>query len=840
MFELFILGIVGLVTLGPIFFVIWTIKRIHDLSSMNLIQGNELEMLNNRLIRLQHELHKTQENLAQAKASREIQPEQTTESKAATETAVTPPSTLSATAEKTSSAKIPDKKPVSATDAAVLNSDMPPVNSSGQVAGENAISAALKENPANAEGTPAFTSPDEPAELMPSDYAKHQPEPLPEPMPAPDKQFIPRREYKAQPELDWTANDMESLIGGNLMSKLGALLLVIGLALFLSYSLGSMGPLAKLAAGAILGTLLLVWGSILDHRQSGDTLSIGLIGGGWACLFLTAFASYGVEATRIFSDPLPGMAAMLTVATGMIIHSLKFKSEMATGLAFLLAFTSLFITEVNMFSEIAAVVLTLAMLGLSYHYSWHQLSVAGLMLTYGSMLARLQWRAAPSNAPVIEQLTFVQSMLMVNWITFEMMSMNFLRRGFGEDSEPTRFLFPMNFAAYGFVSAIVWLPQKQISVSVLVATIAIQYVISGLLRGFWCQRPGEAAVEKQQFFLGSLEDSLTISALATMLWLWYALPAPVIVIGWALLGLLALEIALRMPWQLLRFTGHLIVSASFLRVFIANFAADGLTMGISHRVLTVVPMIALMIHLYIKTDEEIDWESSPTGASRAFSPVYSYFATMLAAFLIRFEAGPGLTPPLWALAAIVLVLAGRKFNSQHISRQGTIIALGAAGYGLSTDLGKNAAMVLFDSPWIVGPWIAISLFACRSITLNKQVEANESLIFALDSCRKEIFSLTACSVLVYLLYLEISGSFLTLSWAALGIAFLLSGFFIRDRLLRLTGLGLALLCILKLFIYDARVLEAPLRILAFICLGGALILISFVYNKFKDRFQELL
>lgn len=826
------ISIVLLILCSPIIFAVWAISRIQSLKSQVKTNSIDIDMLSDKVLRLQNTIRKLEEGNRHHSV----------------------PAPVTQTVVNSGAAEVPGSTRQQTSGQA----ELAPVLPAAEVVIPAAPYAAHAVSSANAStgedllaGFPDQLSLSEDEfEQLPGSEAAAAGEAMEEDFSEPafadiSREFEPvktrpRSEAAKKPAPEWNEMDMESLIGGNLMSKIGALLLVIGLALFLKYSLGAMGPVAKLAAGVLLGAGLLAWGIILNKRDSSDTLSLGLIGGGWACLYLTAYAAHGVEATRVVDSPLTGMLLLLIVAGGMIGHALHFASETAVGLAFLLGFISIFVSEVSLYSEIAAALLTISMLVLSYRYSWHQLAVSGLILSYGSMLARLHWRASPVEVAAMAKLSFVQTLLVINWLTFELIGMNFLRRSYGNDDEPTRFVFILNFIAYTSVSLLAWPHHKGPALSLLAGLIVGQYLLSGLLRGFWCQAPGEAAVEKQRFFLGSLEDCLTIAAVSSCLLLWYVMPAIGVAVGWALVGLLVIEIAFRAPWQLLRFTGHSIVSMAFLRVFMANMAADGMTMGISYRLLSVVPMIALMIHLYFRTDVEINWESAPTGATKAFAPVYSYFGVALVAFLLRFEIGPGLTAPAWAIAAILMNLASQKFKNRHFGRQAMLLVIGAVGYGISTDLQNAGGNSLTSNTWFVGAILIVSLYLNRWLTTNEPVEVNDSILKIFDVFRKEICSLAGSFTLAYLLYLEISGGYLTLAWAAMGIVLLTAGFFIRDRVLRLTGLGAAMVCILKVFLYDARVLDAPFRILAFICLGGALILISWAYSRFKERFEELL
>ena len=63
---------------------------------------------------------------------------------------------------------------------------------------------------------------------------------------------------------------------------------------------------------------------------------------------------------------------------------------------------------------------------------------------------------------------------------------------------------------------------------------------------------------------------------------------------------------------------------------------------------------------------------------------------------------------------------------------------------------------------------------------------------------------------------------------------------LRDRVQRLSGLFLFLICVLKLFFYDLRQLETINRILSFIVLGLILVSVSWIYTRFRDRIQKYL
>ena len=87
---------------------------------------------------------------------------------------------------------------------------------------------------------------------------------------------------------------------------------------------------------------------------------------------------------------------------------------------------------------------------------------------------------------------------------------------------------------------------------------------------------------------------------------------------------------------------------------------------------------------------------------------------------------------------------------------------------------------------------------------------------------------------------RVSGSLLTVAWGGEGLVLLVSGFPLRDRILRLSGLALLVACILKLFLWDLRHLDTLPRIFSFIVLGLILVGVSWIYTRFRERVQRYL
>lgn len=109
-----------------------------------------------------------------------------------------------------------------------------------------------------------------------------------------------------------------------------------------------------------------------------------------------------------------------------------------------------------------------------------------------------------------------------------------------------------------------------------------------------------------------------------------------------------------------------------------------------------------------------------------------------------------------------------------------------------------------------------------------------------DQRASRCFSLAATQLLAAVLYFSVSGHMLTVAWGVEGLLLLGAGFGARDRWPRLQGLGLLLLCTLKLFLYDLRNLDTPYRILSFIVLGLMLLGVSWTYSRFREQVRKIL
>jgi uncharacterized membrane protein len=114
------------------------------------------------------------------------------------------------------------------------------------------------------------------------------------------------------------------------------------------------------------------------------------------------------------------------------------------------------------------------------------------------------------------------------------------------------------------------------------------------------------------------------------------------------------------------------------------------------------------------------------------------------------------------------------------------------------------------------------------------------LLQSLTRRPEQVFFFMAVALLTVLLALEMRHGMVTVSWGVEGVAIFLLALWVGERSFRLCGLGLLLLCVGKILIVDVWGLNPRDRYLTLMVLGGALLLVSFLYTKNREVIRQYL
>jgi Predicted membrane protein (DUF2339) len=240
--------------------------------------------------------------------------------------------------------------------------------------------------------TPTPPQPAKPPEPVPP------PKPLPTPpsppprvpsgqAPAPPSAARPIAPPSPRPTLQYPAPDdargeFERKLGTNWLNKIGITILVIGISLFLAIKFPSLTNPEKIALGYSVSMAILGAGVYLERSDRYRIFARALIGGGWALLFFTTYAMHFVPYTRVIETQSVDLVLLFVVAAAMVTHTLRYDSQVVTGLAFLLAFTTVTISQNTIYSLSAGVILAIGLVTIVHRRAWFELEVFGILASY--------------------------------------------------------------------------------------------------------------------------------------------------------------------------------------------------------------------------------------------------------------------------------------------------------------------------------------------------------------------------------------------------------------------------------------------------------------------------
>jgi hypothetical protein len=217
---------------------------------------------------------------------------------------------------------------------------------------------------------------------------------------------------------------IEEVLGTNWIFKIGITLVVVGVALFGIYELGALGPLGKVGISYLVSIFLLVGGIYLEKAKRYQLFGYGGVGGGWGLLFFSTYGMYHLRAMRVLPLNAGGLTLdcvlMLIVALSMALHTLRYRSQFVTGLAFLLGFSTVALSQDTVYSLSAGVFLAIGLVLIILKMGWFELEVFGILSSY---LNHLHWLYRLLGIEGAHGRHFAEyhaslAILLIYWLTF--------------------------------------------------------------------------------------------------------------------------------------------------------------------------------------------------------------------------------------------------------------------------------------------------------------------------------------------------------------------------------------------------------------------------------------
>ncbi len=214
--------------------------------------------------------------------------------------------------------------------------------------------------------------------------------------------------------------NLEDLLGRQLFLKAGVVIVVIGLALFLAFTLAQLGAVGKVVCGYGAAGAMLAIGLLAERRELYRTFGRALLSGGWAAIYFVTFATHFIAAARVIESPMVATGALMVAAAAAVAFSFRYRNEWTTVFAFLLIHLTLGIAallHLASFNLLGAAIGAGALAVISWRKGWVRLLALGGLASWFTLgmwlLPQLEiW----SHAERIVALPAVLASLVATWL----------------------------------------------------------------------------------------------------------------------------------------------------------------------------------------------------------------------------------------------------------------------------------------------------------------------------------------------------------------------------------------------------------------------------------------
>ena len=682
--------------------------------------------------------------------------------------------------------------------------------------------------------------------LATSTTAAPAPGPSPRPAVAPVSPTAPVTDPQAEPEdaagppprpgafdtilADW---NWEWLVGGNWLARIGIVALIIGAGFFLKLAIDNnwIGETGQVALGTAGGLLLLAGGEYWRRRY--PIWAQPLTGGGIAILYLSIFAAFSFY-SLIPSLPALGFFFLVTVTAAGL--ALRYEAVAIAVLGIIGGFATPLLLWEQLPDQRAllayVLVLDLGVLALATFRNWRWFTLLGLL---GSLALFALWLEELEPGLLLAQVGITGIFLIFVAAT------TLFHIAWKRVAGPADFsLMMLNAAAYFGISYMLMFEELRPWMGGFTLLLAGFY---GLVAYGILLRSGQL-VHLTLFALGIALVFVTVAVPVQ-------LGGPWVSVVWAAEGTVLIWLSFILRMHQLRWFGMatFVAFAGWL-LFLDTPAALTADHYPFWNVYALVYGIAIALtygsaYLVYRNDDSLQpWE-------RYLFPVFLTAGSLILTLAVPTQVGGVWLPITWAVEALALVALSFYLGLSQLR----LFSLGVFGIMVVRLLVFDTFDIDWDAFWPIVNWrflaFTVAIIAAYLSAIlwwlkrDQYIDERERFLVVAYLVVANALTLWALSAEVIATgdssFFDVpSGNVgnvislaLSILWAVYAAALMIVGIARSSRWIRLAGLGLLAVPIVKLFAYDVFSLEREFRVAAFLGLGVILVVGGFLYQKYS-------
>ncbi|HJQ71292.1 MAG TPA: DUF2339 domain-containing protein [Blastocatellia bacterium] len=677
-----------------------------------------------------------------------------------------------------------------------------------------------------------------------------------------------------------TAPDLETRIGGSWLMRIGMIAISIGIAFFLKLAIDSdwIGPRGQVLIGAVIGIGFVIAGERLRSRYA--NYAYGLTGGGILILYLSIYAAFAFY--ELIAQP-PAFVMMALVTTTAALLAARYGALPIAVLGLIGGFLTPFLlstgtnNEVGLFGYVA--LLDAGVLALAYRKQWRSLNYMAFVATALTIAAWMFEYYAP------EALWLTVFFLTLFFAIFATVAVlyNIVNRRPIEWAD--LILVFANALGYFATSYELLDDYYHGLLGLFAVTMSAFYLGLGYIT-----------------YSRDREDRLLVHTFLGLAFLFAVLAMPIqfdqhwVTMGWAVEGAVMTWVGLKAKDRVSRYAGLIVFVIAALHwvttdVIDFSYGADASFIPLLNRralsCAVLVAALACAVWLYKRFGQDVD-----DGERATFTGLYTIGANMLVLAIASLDIN-GYFQQLKAgepTSEVDFNLFQSLFGWSEIdnARQTVLSALWmsyavtALAFGIKRRLAplrwwalallalSTVKVMTVDSQFYSAGWNGLifnytfASFAILIVALSASVwlysraeragETERSLILPLMVIFANLAAVMALSLEAYGHFERATAAgeaaaddsrlarqlSLSVIWTVYGGALLVLGIARRELMLRVMALVLLAVTIAKVFLVDMASLRTIYRIISFVVLGGVLLAVSFLYQRYRQRLEEIL
>ena len=328
--------------------------------------------------------------------------------------------------------------------------------------------------------------------------------------------------------------------------------------------------------------------------------------------------------------------------------------------------------------------------------------------------------------------------------------------------------------------------------------------------------------------------------------LWYEVKPIGVAVAWAYLAVLLFELGRMFRKDYLRQQAYVLFVVSFVRLVFVNLTTAGTATHVFNtRVYTVLPLIAAYFWMY----ERLHRETDASKLDSFIASLTAWLGTFAAGMLLYFEIRPEWFILSLACMAWVLLFTGWMLKRSIFLEQALVavilVAQQALFFFFADGPFSNSRSFYTSRVFTVGLASAILLLALPvAFAVRRQYPVPPKdkpawVLFTMYRPEQPFFFMPLLLITV-LLAVELRAGMITIGWSGLGVLVFLFALTVGERSYRLAGLALLMLGVAKIILIDIWHASPSDRYITLIVMGAALLLVSFLYSRYKETVLKFL